>query len=115
MQESFFKPFNNRLVLETFSQKTYEHLVIGALASRKYIKKEDKIIIFCDNCRRQKVEVEAAVLYDKLFNFEVISFDRQDIHPRSDSHVQLTEGLPSDLNSESFHLCKKLLKAEFNL
>jgi hypothetical protein len=88
----------------SISRITYENLVFRVLVLREYIKNGDKVIIFCNCIRYQKVFLQATLLYNGLCEFEIVCFDRLDTHPKANAKDQFEEVLLKDLQNPNFDL-----------
>jgi len=95
--------------LETVSGSTIQNLALGYLAViEKYL--DPDLLIICDSVRQVKVQKLSEILFkDLVDNFEIVSFDRQDIHLESSKEGQ-TQALKKDLESTELQLWQQILQ-----
>lgn len=95
--------------LETVSGSTIQNLALGYLAViEKYL--DPDLLIICDSVRQVKVQKLSEILFkDLVDNFEIVSFDRQDIHLESSKEGQI-QALKKDLESTELQLWQQILQ-----
>lgn len=95
--------------VETVSGSTIQNLALGYLAViEKYLNPD--LLIICDSVRQVKVQKLSEILFkDLVDNFEIVSFDRQDIHLESSTEGQI-QALKKDLESTELQLWQQILQ-----
>jgi hypothetical protein len=103
---------NCSLFYQTTSLCHSEHIAFSLLSLRKYFSdlSNFELSIFCDSVFVTKTKVIAHGLLEGKFAYEVIDFERNDIHPKAIELIQNTEKLPKEIFSTNFESLVQLVK-----
>jgi hypothetical protein len=79
-------PSDFTLILNTSSLNHLEHIAIGLTTARK--SQFDSVTILCDKNFIPVVTSCCVLLLENYLSYEIIGFNREDIHPDADKRVQ---------------------------
>jgi hypothetical protein len=102
---------NVQILYETISLNHSQHVAFSLLMAQKY--QFEDVIFICDTNFAYKLHIIASGLIDQLFNWKIVDFKRDDIHPDNILYVQNYDKLPREIFSPQYKALQSLMQVTF--